>query len=300
MKKILLLVILVPCFVSAQVEDWYGCDLSRLGYKNNTIKFERAANGYSHQYANDPIRTIKGGSIELSSDVFSKHVYFGLDGSFLLDAATTLWMFKSKERWWKNKDYLVDRMDVFPVRLAFGGRITPYFSIYAGGQYQYSMLAIEHKNNFTNLRDVYIGGNQRGLGVHAAAAYKYFHLRYSFMYDWIRSAKTYNGTAITNEVALHIGPSKLGGFIKVNHVYKMMEGGYMPGDRTARNKNDLSDQMVVLPSEYATTFTVSVGIYAAGLFSGVSRGMSHTISETEKGLRNERNEDKKRRIEYKE
>jgi len=300
MKKILFLLIVLPGFVSAQVKDWYGSDLSRLGYKRSTFQFENAKNGYAHLYTKEPYRKIKGGSFELSADVFSKNVYFNLDGSFLLDMASTLFMYKSKERWWKNSEYIMDRADLVPIRLAFGSNISPYFSLYAGGQYQYSMLAINYRDESTNLRDVYIGGNQRGIGVHAVGAYKLFHLRYSFMYDWIRAAKTYNGIAITNEVALHIGPSKVGAFIKVNHIYKMMEGGYLPNDRTVRNKNDLSKDMAVLPAEYGGTFTVSVGIFAAGLFSGVTHSMSRGISETEKGLRNERNEDKKRRIEYKE
>lgn len=298
MKKLILLFCLFPFVLKAQVKDWYGSDLSRLGYKASTFEFENAPNGFASQWKSEPTRKIKGGSFELSSDIYGKHMYFGLDGSFLLDVGATLFMFKPKERWWDNKEFRMDRSELIPTRLAFGANISPYFSIYAGGQFQYSTLAIKYRDNPDNRRDVYIGGNQRGFGIHAVGAYRFLHLRYSYMYDWIRAAKTYEGLAITNEVVLSFGPAKLGGFLKLTHTHKMMKGGYLPDDRTAIKKSSLSDTYNMLPAEYANQFTVSVGIFAAGLFSGVTHAMSKGIGEVEQGLRNERNEDKKRKIEW--
>lgn len=298
MKKIILLFALFPFALSAQVKDWYGSDLSRLGYKASTFEFENARNGFASQWESEPTRKIKGGSFELSTDVLGKHVYFNMDASFLLDVGSTLFMNKSKERWWDNKEFRMDRVELIPTRLAFGAPITPYFSLYAGGQYQHASLAIKYKENPDNRRDVFIRGNQRGFGIHAVGAYRFIHLRYSYMYDWMKSAKTYEGIAITNELALHVGPAKFGAFLKLTHTHRMMKGGYLPDDRTAMNKAALSDTYAMLPAEYANQFTVSVGIFAAGLFSGVTHGMSKTVGGVEEGLRKERNEDKKRKIEW--
>jgi len=298
MKKLILLFCLFPFVLNAQVKDWYGSDLSRLGYKASTFEFENARNGFASQWESEPTRKIKGGSFELSTDIFGKYVYFSLDGSFLLDAGAALFMNKSKERWWDNKEFRMDRSELIPTRLAFGANISPFFSIYAGGQYQYSTLAIQYRDNPDNRRDVFIAGNQRGFGIHAVGAYRFIHLRYSYMYDWIKAAKTYEGLAITNEVVLSVGPAKFGGFLKLTHTYKKMEGDYLPDDRTARSKNGLSTDYAMLPAEYANQFTVSVGIFAAGLFSGVTHAMSKGVGEVEQGLRNERNEDKKRKIEW--
>ena len=298
MKKIILLLSLFPFALSAQVKDWYGSDLSRLGYKASTFEFENAPNGFASDWKSESTRKIKGGSFELSTDLYGKHVYFNLDGSFLLDIGATLFMNKTKERWWDNKELRMDRVELIPTRLAFGAPITPYFSLYGGGQYQYSALAISYRDNPDNRRNVHIAGNQRGFGIHAVAAYKIMHLRYSYMYDWMKAAKTYDGIAITNELALHIGPAKFGGFVKLTHTHRMMKGGYLPDDRTANNKAGLSETYAMLPAEYANQFTFSIGIFAAGLFSGVTHAMSKGVGEVEQGLRHERNEDKKRKIEW--
>ncbi len=298
MKKWLLFACVWPALCFAQVEDWYKCDLSRLGYKHNVLTFENAPNGETALWQNDPYTRVKGGSWELSVDLFTRHVYFGFDGSFLLDAGTRLFQFKSKERWFNNKEYSVDRGDLLPVKLAFGTNIGRYVSVYAGGQYQYTTLGISYKDN-SGRRDVYIGGNQRGAGIHLVAAYKWVHLRYSFMYDWIRSAKTYTGKAMTSELALHLGAAKFGGFMKINRVYREMNGGYLPDSRDAFTRGDLSSTYRMLPAEYATQFTFSIGVYAAGLFSGVTKAGSKALYDTETGVREERNRQKRSRIEYK-
>ena len=53
-------------------------------------------------------------------------------------------------------------------------------------------------------------------------------------------------------------------------------------------------------SEIGQQFTVSVGIFAQGLFSGITSMGARAISQTEQGLREERNRDKRNRIEWKE
>jgi len=64
MKKLILLFCLFPFVLNAQVKDWYGSDLSRLGYKASTFEFENARNGFASQWESEPTRKIKGGSFE--------------------------------------------------------------------------------------------------------------------------------------------------------------------------------------------------------------------------------------------
>lgn len=301
MKKLLFLLLLLPLGLSAQVEYWYKVDLSRLGYRHNVLTFENAPNGQAAQFKDNPLRKIKGASWEFSTEIITKNVYFGLNGSYLFDISTTLFQFKEKDRWFKNEEYRLERGELFPVQLAFGNNIGRYFALYAGGQYQYTTFGIEYlRNNPMGYRNVYIGGNQRGAGVHAIFAKGMFFARYSYMYDWIRAAKTFNGTAQTHEFALHFGPQKVGAFVKFNYVYREMDAGYLPVDRTELSKPEGRVDMAVLPSEISSQFSFSVGIFAQGLFSGLSSLGARAISETERGLRKERNEDKKRKIEWKE
>lgn len=298
MKRIVLIIFLVPLLSQAQVADWYGSDLSRIGYKKSTLVFENAKNGEAHLWAGNPHKEIKGGSFELSADIFAKHLYFGIDGSWMLDALYDMYAAGRKETWYNNKTWIVDHAEMVPVRLAFGLPITPYASLYAGGQYQYAITGIKYKQSNAPDRELMIRGNQRGIGIHAVAAYKIFHLRYSYMYDWIREKKTFTGHAITNEIALHIGPEILGGFIKLNHCFRVLDGGDFSMDRNKEKLLKNSDATYMIPAEYNTAFTLSFGIYAAGLFSGVSHSVGKSVTEVEKGVRNNKNEKKRRTIKY--
>lgn len=299
MKKsvILLLLLFAGVFQSAaQIEDWYGVDLSKLGYRGNRLTFENGINGDMARWADEPFRVVRGGSWELSSEVYNKHVYFGINGSFLMDLGTTLFQFKDKERWYKNDEYTIERGELFPVQLAFGTNIGKYFAIYAGGQYQYTLFGITPREE-SEYRTVYIGGNQRGAGVHLIGAWKFVNVRYSYMHDWIRAAKTYKGMAYTHEFVVHVGLSQVGLFAKLNHVHREMFGGMLPSDRTDTRESGLED-LALLPGEFGQQFSFSVGIYMQGLFSGVTQSGARAIGDVERGLRDERNQDKRGRIEW--
>lgn len=301
MQKILFFLLLIPSISFAQLKDWYKTDLSKLGYRRNIITFENAPNNQFAAFSNNPFRTIKGASWEFSTEIFTKHAYFGMNGSYLLDIGTTLFQFKSKDRWFKNSEYNLERGELIPVQLAFGTNIGKYVGVYLGGQYQYTTFGVNYPNNSNGaLRDIYIGGNQRGAGIHIMAAYKFLHIRYSYMHDWIKAAKTFTGMSYTHEFVAHVGLSQLGIFFKINDTFKEMDGGYLPNDRTERTFADLPEEKKFLPSERGHQLSYSVGIYVTGLFSGISQAGARALTKTETGLRNERNEDKRRKIEYKE
>ncbi|MEZ4801014.1 MAG: hypothetical protein R2809_14825 [Flavobacteriales bacterium] len=299
-KSFTLLLLALSIGANAQLSNWYKADLSKIGYRSNSITFENAPNNQFAAFSNEPFRTVKGGSFELSTEIFGKNVYFGMNGSFLLDVGKVLWTFKPKERWYKNNMYSIDRGELIPVQLAFGSNIGKYFAIYAGGQYQYTTLGIDYTDSYNQYRDVYIGGNQRGAGIHLMAAYKFIHIRYSYMHDWMKAAKTFTGMAYTHELVAHVGINKIGFFVKFNQVFREMDGGYFPDDRKERTFADLPDDYKMLPSERAKQFSFSIGIYATGIFSGVTQAGARAVTQTEVGLRNKRNEDKQRKIEYKE
>ncbi|MDG1159211.1 MAG: hypothetical protein P8N19_06935 [Flavobacteriales bacterium] len=300
MKKLIFLLFLLPSSLFAQVEYWYGVDLSRLGYRHNVITLENAPNGQASAFRDNPFREIRGASWEFSSEVMNKHVYFGINGSYLLDIGTALFQYKEKDRWYKNSEYRLERGELFPVQLAFGSNIGKYFALYAGGQYQYTTFGINYNSKVSEFRNVYIGGNQRGAGVHAIFAKGMFFARYSYMHDWIRAAKEFTGMAYTHEFVLHFGPQKFGAFMKLNYVYREMDAGYFMIDRTERQAPEGMADRDVLPGEIGSQFTFSVGIFAQGLFSGISSMGARAISETERALRKERNEVKRRKIEWKE
>lgn len=302
MKKVILIFsLLFQVTAFAQLEDWYKVDLSRIGYKNTTFTFENlaiTANGVETGEFSQI--KINGGSFELSSDIFTKYMYFSIDMSTFLDVGLTLFQFdKSKQRWWNNDEYFVLRSDVLPVRLAFGHTIGKYVGFYVGGQYSLSSVGIQYKNNIP-LRDTYIGGHTYGAGGHVVSAYKYFHARYSYMYNWQSRGGYFTGNGITNEFVLSVGYADFGVFTKFTHIYNMNNGGYLPKDRTRLFKSGNEGQDFTWQSaHFATQFQFSIGIYAAGLLSGVTKAGTETISKTEKGLAKERREEKRRKVEYK-
>ncbi len=295
MKQIIIILVFMTGILKAQVKDWYGCDLSRLGYKNSTIIFENAANGYASQHSSKPFRMAKAHSFDLSVDIYTKHVFFSFDGSLILDFSYYLIAkYSAKSSWWNNAEYKMDKNEFIPARLGFGLPITKYASLYAGGQYQYVAYGLKPKANDPSLRFVELIGSQYGLGIHFAAAYKMFHFRYSYMYDWISQKKTgMKGSAITNEMALHFGPKKYGAFIKINNSYRNSREYVLVTESSKTNGT-------YKPSEYINQYTISVGIFAAGLFSGVAHGASKAAGNTEINNANERNKEKKRKIEWKE
>lgn len=304
MKKLLVLGVLsIQLNIHAQIADWYKVDISRIGYKHTTFNFENYPNSISAD-STFSLTKIKGGSIELSADIYTKHMYFSLDGSSILDVGVTLFQFnKSKQRWWNNDEYYVLRSDILPIRLAFGSNIGKYVGIYAGGQYSLSSVGLEYKSNSGNYRDTRIGGNTYGFGGHLVGAYKFFNVRYSYMYNWQSQAKQFKGNGVTNELVVSFGFAQVGLFAKFTHMYNMSKGGYLPKDRSklfAGSINPGGANYAWQSSHYATQFQFSIGIYGAGLFSGVMKAGTGAVLETEQGLAKERREDKRRKIEYKE
>lgn len=310
MKRVLLIVFFYsPFFTFSQVEDWYGVDLSRIGYKHNSYVFEQQLFGYGvvsgNQSANDyqvrsfdPI-TIKGGSFELSADVYSKHVLFNIDASSLLDVGVTLFQFKDKERWWDNKDYRVDYSDILPVRLAFGTNISPYFSLYVGGQYSLNTIGLRYKNNNSLYSDLRMGGHAYGVGGHAVAAYKFLNFRYSYMYDWTSFGGHFKGNRIQNEWVLSVGISRIGVFCKYKHSFSTSNEGNLPEERKGLFKSSYEDAKFKWQNaQFATKSELSVGIYLTGLFSAVSNASTRLVGETEIGVAKERREEKRRRIKW--
>ena len=301
MKKLFLLIALyTPLIGFSQIADWYKVDLSRLGYKHTTFHFENYPLNNTDPSVTS-ITEIKGGSFELSADIYTKNLYFTIDGSTFLDVGATLFQFdKSKQRWFDNDDYFVLRSDILPIRLAFGTNIGKYVGIYAGGQYALSSVGLQYKNNASPYRDTRIGGNTYGVGGHLVAAYKFVNLRYSYMYNWQSQAGLFKGNGISNELVLSLGWSNVGLYTKFYHVYQTTRGGYLPDDRTklfaGKYENAPSSWQ---SSHFATQFQFSIGIYAAGLFSGVSKIGSKAIFETEQGTAKERRDEKRRKVEYK-
>lgn len=311
MKKLLIILLLTPLISFTQISDWYKVDLSRIGYKHNTYTFEEVPtvfnNGNYPDVGNFKNTVAKGGSFELSVDLITKHVYFNLDAGSLLDMGATLFQFKDKERWFNNKQYYVDFIDLIPMRLAFGSNITPYLGVYLGGQYSYTTLGIRYKGPIENdgvkisAHDVRMGGNTYGFGGHVVGAFSAFNLRYSYMYNWTSQASTFQGNRIDNEIVLSFGFSILGVFVKYRHSYNVSNAGYLPTDRSHIFKKDYeTGERSYQSSQIATKSDISVGIYATGIFSGVTKGASKALTDVERGLEQERREDKKRKIEWKE
>ncbi len=90
-----------------------------------------------------------------------------------------------------------------------------------------------------------------------------------------------------------------GGFIKINHVSRQMDEGMFPADRKSFTKASLKGNPYFYPEEKARQFSFSIGIFAAGLFSGVTHATSTGLGTVETGLSDERNKDKRGKIEYK-
>lgn len=304
MKNLIVILLLLPFVSIAQIEDWYRVDISRVGYKHNNFSFERPVyfennNTYDGSGEFESFG-LKGGSFEFSVDFYTKHMYFSLDASTILDVGVTLFQFKKKERWWNNNEYAVLNDDIFPVRLAFGTNISKYFGVYVGGQYSLTSLGITSKGGSAQPMSIRMGGNAYGVGGHVVGAYSNFNLRYSYTYDWTSQGGHFKGNRINNEIVLSFGFATVGLFLKYKHSFNMSKAGYLPDNRTKLFKSkyegaDFSWQS----SQYAVKSEFSIGIYAVGLFYGISNLATLSVGETEKGVARERQEDKRRRVEYK-
>jgi hypothetical protein len=303
MKKVLFgFLLFAQTMAFSQIEEWYGVDLSRLGYKNTTFTFENYPIGTNSTEPDEPETLINGGSFELSADFYKKHIYFNTDLSSLLDVGLTLFQFdKSKQRWFDNDEYFVLRSDILPTRLAFGSNIGKYLGIYLGGQYSLSSIGLEYKSNNSSLRNTRFGGHTYGFGGHLVAAYRFLNARYSYMYNWqSQGGGIFKGNVINNEFVLSFGFADYGLFTKFTHVYGMSNGGFLPVDRSRLFASDYEGaDFSWQSSQYATQFQFSIGIYAAGLFSGVAKAGTKTIRDVEMGAAKERREEKRRKVEYK-
>lgn len=305
MKKILFVAACISQLNAwSQISDWYKVDLSRIGYKNTKLTFENYPISNTLTDGDFQQTTIKGGSFEMSADIYTKHMYFSIDGSSFLDIGATLFQFdKSKQRWFDNDEYFVLRSDILPVRLAFGSNIGKYVGVYVGGQYALSSVGLQYRSGSSvNYRDTRIGGNTYGIGGHLVAAYKFLNVRYSYMYNLQSQARIFKGRGITNECVVSVGWANVGLFTKFTHIYSTTHGGYLPKDRSKLFNNAYNnvskDNYTWQSSHFASQFQFSIGIYGAGLFSGISKVGSRALFETEQGVAKERREEKRRKVEY--
>ena len=288
----------------SQIENWYGSDLGTLGYKFNNVKFEKRDPNYTsptHDYSDSSWLQFKGGSTEFAVDLFSEHVYFHLDGSVIPDMIIygVTGMAKKEDTWLKIKDVgKYDQGKFFPIRLGFGDNITPYFNLYAGGQWQYSFYTFTSETN--KYESSFIGANQYGFGIHGALAVGPVLVKQSVMKDWVSRASTFKGNAMTYETSIYAGLNNFGVFMKFNWLQFTMKEGEYSVSEDKFFKSSLKADTRFYKEQNMNMFTFSVGIYAAGLFSGVATSTSDAIYKTETGLRNERNQDKRNKIEWKE
>lgn len=306
MMKRFLTLFLIPVSIFGQIEDWYGVDLSRLGYKHNTFTFEQQKQDNSQLWGNQntidfELLKVTGGSFEFSADVYSKHTLFNIDASSLLDIGATLFQFKDKERWWNNSEYFVNYSDILPIRLAFGTRITPFANLYVGGQYSLHTIGINYKSNVSPYTKLMMGGNTYGFGGHIVTAFKFLNLRYSYMYDWSSFGGYFKGNRIQNELVLSIGVSYFGAFVKYKHSFTTSNAGYLPNKRSGLFKSSYENtDFSWQNAQFANKSEISFGVYLTGLFSSVSNASTRIIGETEIGVAKERREKRRRTIEYKE
>jgi len=291
---------------TSQIKDWYGVDLSRFGYKRSSIKFENRPVDEFYNYplstGNFGVTEARGASFELSVDLYKKHFYFNLDGSSFLDIGATLFQFDdSKQRWWDNDEYQVLRSDILPIRMAFGSNIGKYVNVYAGGQWALTAYGLTYKENSQPFENTRVGGSTYGFGGHVVVGYKFLNFRYSYMKNWMSQAQLFKGNSITNEAVLSLGGADAGVFLKLTHVYATSDAGFLPIDRTELFNNEYDNaEYAWQSSQHVTQFQGSIGIYAAGLFSGISKAGSTVISETERGVAKQRREERRRKIEWKE
>lgn len=306
MHYVLAILFLGTAFIgNCQMENWYGSDLSTLGYKRNYIGFDKNPENYASNidYTDSSLIQFKGGSTELAADVFSKHAYFHIDGSFLLDygyvwVQNSILKKKGKDPWYRKDFGDYDQIILLPFRFGFGTNITPYVNMYGGAQWQYSMYRFTPKT--VPYEKLQLGGSQYGLGLHTAFSYKGFLVKHSFMYDWVGRAREFKGNVLTNEVSLYFGYAQAGLFVKFNQqVHTINEGEYSTS-MTEIIHSELSPNTRYYQEQRMNKFTFSVGIFASGLFSGISRGVTKAVSTTEIETRRQRNEQKRRTIEYKE
>lgn len=298
-SSILIITLLFSFLANAQMENWYKSDIGTLGFKSNRIGFDKINSSIPNSqayYADSSQITFKGPSTELACDIFTEHAYFHVDGSFISDLALTLIMFKKKDWWYKQAYGNYDQTQFLPVRLAFGDNITPFFGLYGGGQWQYSIFKFTPLAS--NYDEVLIGGNQYGYGVHATFSLGPVLLRQSYMHDWISRASHFKGKVITHETALYVGWPILGVFGKMNFYDRKMFAGEYATNPSAIFKSDLKSTTRQYEERRMNQFTFSFGIYATGLFSGVTRGTASAASYIETETLRERNEKKRRTIEY--
>lgn len=255
----------------AQMENWEGVDLGRICYKHNSFEMNMTS-FQQHVYATKsgsqsadefgPNEKVSIGSIDLSFEMLGKNAYFFVDasmipnliqGAVMKDKLKTNLTFESGNR--------MDYTEFIPMRVAFGGPIAKYFGLYVGGQYMYSSI-----NTMANDKFVTIGGNQRGAGAHVLFGKGPFLFRYSYMYDWVRRDKrVYKGIAITNEASLafNFGNSGVGLIARAGARVRKMDADFGEYDESTRDFG-------FMPSLQSVDKYFTIGIFAAGLFSGTT------------------------------
>lgn len=282
MKTIFLSLVFVVCGVqnisiTAQIENWVGVDMGRIGYKNNYFELNMTSfdqtgvlsmNNPNLNQGIGPNESLSLGSLDFSFEVIGKNSYVFFDGSLIPNLLQGLVAKKKlEEKTTFASGNKLDILEFIPTRVAFGGIVAKYFGVYVGGQYMYSELRTSGEYGIGG-----IGGNQRGFGGHLLFSKGIVLVRYSYMYDWIRrDKKTFKGTAQTHEASLSVnfGDSGMGLVARAGFRTRVMDpitGMYNERDR----------KFEFYPSFQTFDRYVTIGIFASGLFSGVSYATAKT------------------------
>jgi hypothetical protein len=258
------LLILLSVFTSlkafTQMDYYYGADLSRLGFRHNTIYTNlRDSPDFNNPFTT-PGDTATGVNSNLVFEIMTKHVYFQWDVSILTDAAIGL---AGGYSGIQEKYPGFEQVEASPIRLAFGLPIGTYFNVYVGGQYEY---------NEVQYGALTTGGNLRGAGIHTTFGSPYLFLRYSYMHDWVRrEERRFKGTANTNELAVGIFPFRE---VRIGLMFKARA-------RTI-DMDYLFDGTDVYPAFSSKGYVYAFSIVIPGIASGTSRTVSKAVYETNK------------------
>lgn len=259
------LLLALPC--TAQKGYWNAVDLSQLGYQRHTFDWQAyypTDSTYNFQVPQDPGRFSLGHSY-MKFEIPARGVYFSFDASFMTDLFIAL---VSKEAGEKEvyPGVRYQMLDVFPMKLAFGGFLTDYLAVYAGGQWSYRGVGTSDYQT-----SLVMGGNYRGAGLHVMGGPKWLFARYSIMHDWVRRYKrTYKGTALSHEVAVYLAPFKttaFGFFGRLEYQNTKMDA--MLGDPRIPGAP-------LMPAVDSQLLNFGFGIFMEGLVSGTSRAIAKT------------------------
>jgi hypothetical protein len=263
--------ILVSLSCHAQKGYWNAVDLSQLGYQRHTFDWQAqypTDSNYAFQVPRQPGQFSLGHTY-LKFEIPARGVYFSSDLSFMSDLFIALVSKNAGEKEVYPGIYpgtKYQMLDVFPMKLAFGGFLTDWLAVYAGGQWAYRGVGTgDYRTSMV------FGGNYRGAGLHVMGGPKWLFARYSLMHDWVRRYnRTYKGTALTHEVAVYLAPFKTTAF----GFFGRME--YQNTKMEAMLGNPREAGAPLMPAVNCQLLNFGFGVFMEGLVSGTSKAISKT------------------------